>query len=113
MKVVALLSVIIAAALCNVVLTGFAQSAAYRSYELVQRDSSRYSDVGSVVVPLAADSTSLQLAACALPLIIGVVACWRRWPLSVSLALIVAFELFVFAWCAMAFEFARMPFTVG
>lgn len=113
MKSVALLSVVIAAALCNVVFTGFAQSAAYRSYELVERDRSRYSDVGSVVVPVAADHTSLQLVAGALPLVIGVVACWRRWPLSVNLAFIVAFELLVLAWCAMAYEFARTPFTVG
>jgi hypothetical protein len=109
----AIVFVAAAAALCNVVFTDLAQDAAYRSYDLLERDSSRYSAVGSVIVPLAADHTFIQFFAFGLPLFMAAVAYWRRWPLAVSTATIVAFELLVVAWCVMTHEFARMPFVTG
>jgi hypothetical protein len=109
----AFLFLVIAAALCNAVLTGFAQDAAYRSYESAGRDATRYGAVGSVVVPLAAEHTSIQLAGLALPLLVAAVARLRRWPSVVTLAMIVGCELLTITWCAMAHEFARTPFVAG
>jgi hypothetical protein len=109
----AFLFVVLAAALCNVVLTGFAHDAAYRSYEAVGRDTTRYSAVGSVVVPVTAEFASIQFAGLALPLIVAAVAHLRRWPSVVALAVIAGCELLTIAWCAMAYEFARAPFVAG
>lgn len=113
MRRLALLVTVIAAAITNLVFIGFAQDVAYRSYETVARDASRYSAVGSVIVPIAAEYTSIQLLVAALPLGIAFLAYRRRWPLAVSIALLVAVELLIAAWCTMVYGFARMPFSTG
>jgi hypothetical protein len=113
MKTAILIALSIAAAIANLVATGFAQDAAVRSLEGVGEDLSAYSMVGSKVVPFAAEHTSIQFLTASLPAMIAIVSRWRRWPLSISTSLIVTVELLVLAWCWAVHQFAAMPFTHG
>jgi hypothetical protein len=113
MKIASLVCMLIAASLLNLVATGFAQDAAYRSFEALDRSSSRYSTIGSAIVPVAAEATAIQFVAAGLPVIIGVASVLRRWPLATAVALVVSLELLVCTWCWMVHAFAAMPFTTG
>lgn len=113
MRRAALLCLLFAASLVNLVAAGFTQDAAYRTYEVLGSSDSRYSAVGAVLVPVAAERTSIQFFAAALPLVIGVLSLWRQWPLSTTTAFVVAVELLVAGWCWMVRALAAMPFTHG
>lgn len=113
MRLAALLCLVIAASLLNLVATGFTQDVAYRTHEALGSNSSRYSAVGAAIVPVAAEVTSIQFIAAGLPLLIGALSLWRRSPLSTTTAFVVAVELLVLAWCWMVRALAAMPFTHG
>jgi phosphotransferase system glucose/maltose/N-acetylglucosamine-specific IIC component len=113
MKMTALAVLVTAAALLNLVGTGFTQDAAYRSFEALDRNDSRYSAMGSALVPFAAQHTSVQFAAALLPVLIGALSARRRWPLATATTLILSAELVVLAWCWTVRALAAMPFTQG
>lgn len=113
MRVAALVVMSVVASVVNLVITGFAQDAAYRTYEYLGSSNTRYSTVGSLIVPLAAEATMIQFIAAGLPLLVAFVARLRRWPLSVAASLVVTTELVIGAWCWVVHTLAELPFKQG